>query len=226
MVLFRGLLQLFLTSNTIGRRHRSITITNVSNKAQETQSQVNTDEPLSLWLNKVRPVNSFISAVTVDDITSPSTMSASWLHVNSVTDKQQVWSFSNHLDLQLGLLCLHRWKIWWLIPKLLKSNTESRSPEAEVPPETYFLLSRFTDGTYLLLLPIIDRNMGFTLEGSIRTHSLSTCHFLFELYTLTRDYLAYFYITPYFDSLFYSIDVFTIHLCFKLYSLNVSCCFV
>jgi hypothetical protein len=66
---------------------------------------------------------------------------------NSVEKKQQVWSFADHLDLKGGkALCLHRWKIWWSIPKLLKSR---KCPEADIPPETYFLLSQFQVTTLL-----------------------------------------------------------------------------
>ena len=67
-----------------------------------------------------------------------------------VVNKQQVWSFSNHLNLkEHSALCLHRWKIWWTIPKLLKhsdsehSDSDSDYQEAHIPPETYFLLSQF-----------------------------------------------------------------------------------
>ena len=67
-----------------------------------------------------------------------------------VMEKQQVWSFADHLDLKEGnALCLHRWKIWWSIPKLLKSR---KYPEADIPPETYFLLSKLQVTTLLSCL--------------------------------------------------------------------------
>lgn len=66
--------------------------------------------------------------------------------IDIVVKKQQVWSFTDHLDLKKGhALCLHRWKIWWSIPKLLKS----KCPEDDVPPETYFLLSQFQVTTFV-----------------------------------------------------------------------------
>lgn len=66
--------------------------------------------------------------------------------IDTVVKKQQVWSFTDHLDLKIGhALCLHRWKIWWSIPKLLKS----KCPEDDIPPETYFLLSQFQVTTYV-----------------------------------------------------------------------------
>ena len=61
--------------------------------------------------------------------------------LNTVLKKQQVWTFADQFETSSSkMLCLHRWKIWWTIPKLLTSEL---CPEKNVPPETYFLLSQF-----------------------------------------------------------------------------------
>ena len=120
---------------------------------------------LTAWLDGVKPLASFmtqppeLAAATasggVDD--------ARWLHVDAVTSKHQAWSFTGHLNLlEDTALALHRWKVWWSIPRLLRGART----ETEVPPETYLYLARAATGAYVLLLPVVDRNMGFTLEGA------------------------------------------------------------
>ena len=105
--------------------------------------------------------------------------------LSTVTKKQQTWKFSEGLGLNSNAraICIHRWKIWWSIPRLLKKKPpvsgfySSRGDvsdvsatmdglETGVPPETCLFLSQFEDGNFLLLFPVVDENMGFTLEGS------------------------------------------------------------
>ena len=52
-----------------------------------------------------------------------------------------------------------RWKIFWLNSKICAS-------EGRVPPECYFLLARQKNEKYLLLIPLIDGDTLFSLEGS------------------------------------------------------------
>lgn len=88
--------------------------------------------------------------------------SYSWLDVTRVS-KDCSWDFKEKLPFQDGkLLCIHRWKIWWTIPRILKSPDK----EGSVPAQTFLLIGKLSDGQLLLLLPLIDHHMEFTLEGS------------------------------------------------------------
>eukprot|EP01041_Mallomonas_annulata_P000312 gene312-570_t len=89
-------------------------------------------------------------------------VNAIWLTVDAVKD-EQVWNFKEMLNMQAGL-SIHRWKIWWAIPRLLAN-------EKSTPPESYLILYQLKDANddqpnYVLLLTTIDHNMGFSLAGS------------------------------------------------------------
>lgn len=58
-------------------------------------------------------------------------------------------------------MCIHRWKIWWAIPRIIRS----KHLEADAPAETHMLVGKLITGNYLLMLPLVDNNMGFSLEG-------------------------------------------------------------
>jgi hypothetical protein len=88
---------------------------------------------------------------------------SAWMHVNVGSSIEQSWAFSSALSLEKAL-CLHRWKIWWSIPRFVPH-------ERETPPETYFLLGKLVtqmqEPSYILLLPTIDSDgMGFSLSGT------------------------------------------------------------
>lgn len=55
-------------------------------------------------------------------------------------------------------MCLYRWKLWWILPKLLPSS------DAALPAETILLLGRTGNGAYVLLLPVVDVAYSFALE--------------------------------------------------------------
>ena len=59
------------------------------------------------------------------------------------------------------MLCLHRWKIWWTIPKLLTSEL---CPEKNVPPETYFLLSQFQVNIHIDLDVVLTSDISLDTE--------------------------------------------------------------
>lgn len=83
--------------------------------------------------------------------------------VNNATHERQ-WAFNGPLGYQPDrLLAIHRWKIWWAIPKLLKGSRG----ELGSPAQTYLLLGQLADvkGAYLAVLPLVDHNMGFSLEA-------------------------------------------------------------
>ena len=81
----------------------------------------------------------------------------------NMTTKERAWAFSGSLGCEEDhVLVLHRWKIWWAIPRLLKGSEGER----RAPPQTYLLLGKLKGSDkYLALLPLIDSNMGFSLEG-------------------------------------------------------------
>jgi len=58
-------------------------------------------------------------------------------------------------------MCIHRWKIWWAIPRII----HSKHLEAEVPAEAHMLVGKLNTGKYLLILPLLDNHMDFSLEG-------------------------------------------------------------
>lgn len=58
-------------------------------------------------------------------------------------------------------MCIHRWKIWWAIPRIIRS----KHLESDVPAETHMLVGKLITGNYLLILPLVDNHMGFSLEG-------------------------------------------------------------
>jgi hypothetical protein len=58
-------------------------------------------------------------------------------------------------------MCIHRWKIWWAIPRIIRS----KHLEGDVPAETHMLVGKLITGNYLLILPLVDNHMGFSLEG-------------------------------------------------------------
>jgi hypothetical protein len=67
-------------------------------------------------------------------------------------------------DFELGVLRCNRWlacarnKMWWMTPEWGVSGRE-------LPPETQFLLLELADGSYGILLPLIDND---TFRGTIR----------------------------------------------------------
>lgn len=67
-------------------------------------------------------------------------------------------------DFELGILRCNRWlacarnKMWWMTPEWGVSGRE-------LPPETQFLLLELADGSYAILLPLIDND---TFRGTIR----------------------------------------------------------
>lgn len=139
---------------------------------QSRQSSSNcTGKSLGLWLEMIKPLNSLVETVA----TGAGISEAQWLHVNAVQSKHQSWSFAKHLGLQPdNALCLYRWKVWWSLPRLLRGE----HPERNLPPETYMFLSRRLDGSYALFLPVVDQNMGFTLEGSVSYDNDANSKFL------------------------------------------------
>lgn len=89
--------------------------------------------------------------------------------VNNVTH-ERTWIFSQHLGLQKDhILSIHRWKIWWVIPRLLKGE----HGESAAPAQTYFLLGKLPNSKFVLILPLNDRKMGFSLEGSQSSNRLT-----------------------------------------------------
>lgn len=147
-------------------------------------------------VNSIKPVDSFVSKIDGAEFKGKSVdetlMQAVWLNVKleRAEEKDRAWDFSSSIDFMPGhLLCLHRWKIWWAIPRLLPTN------ESATPPETYLLLGQLQhrrgegielrvdedEGRYLLFMPIVDQAMGFSLEGSLskaRTNSSVTGYYL------------------------------------------------
>lgn len=111
-----------------------------------------------------RRYNSFIT-YEIDDSTVLAYSITFFLDIHDNSDprgyaEEKSWVFQQPLKLAKSL-CLHRCKIWWMIPKLL------RQVERDVPPETYFLLGQLeNDGKdYILLFPVADTVFGFSLEG-------------------------------------------------------------
>eukprot|EP00600_Ochromonadales_sp_CCMP1393_P001798 CAMPEP_0174988054 /NCGR_PEP_ID=MMETSP0004_2-20121128/19901_1 /TAXON_ID=420556 /ORGANISM="Ochromonas sp., Strain CCMP1393" /LENGTH=912 /DNA_ID=CAMNT_0016241205 /DNA_START=107 /DNA_END=2842 /DNA_ORIENTATION=+ len=97
-----------------------------------------------------------------------------WLNVN-VASKKETWSFRGPIGFDSNkVLCIHRWKIWWSIPRLLKNRTVDAGccyggTESWAPPETYLLIGKLAaTGDYLVLLPVIDEHTSFSLEGLSR----------------------------------------------------------
>lgn len=84
------------------------------------------------------------------------------------------WYFNDCMGFNDGeMLCIYRWKIWWAIPKLM-SGLSNEDAEGSVPSETYFIVGRMTDGDYMALIPSIDKNVGFSFEGSQSIDSSSS----------------------------------------------------
>ena len=114
-------------------------------------------------LNSI-PLGSFLSA-SKSSITknTQTTIESLWLNVN-VEKQEQSWRFKNLIGfLPQKLLALHRWKLWWMIPKLI----HDKNLDGAIPPETSILLGKISDNEYLVIIPAIDKNMVFSLEGSL-----------------------------------------------------------
>ena len=140
---------------------------------------------LAAYLDKIKPQHSIVETVTLasfinldadtlegEEAEEKRDFEAAFLqvvlHSASVTDAathERSWNFSLPLGFARGkLLAVHRWKIWWAIPRLLKGDRG----ETAVPPQTYLLLGQLAEpgGSYVLLLPLVDKRMGFNLEGN------------------------------------------------------------
>ena len=104
----------------------------------------------------------------------PINENALWLEIyNDSNTTEKTFIFKEHLGIRTGkALCLHRWKIWWMIPRLIprfeyKNQIVSGSL---IPPETYFLLVILNDSDvdrYLCILPTFNKSIGFSLGGSL-----------------------------------------------------------
>ena len=115
-------------------------------------------------LGNIIPTGTFL---TQADNVKPSIETA-WLNVN-VSKHEQEWSFNELLGFEPHkLLCLHRWKIWWMIPKIIH---DYKAIEGAIPAETTLILGKLLDGSYLAILPSVDNNMVFSFEGSLSFHS-------------------------------------------------------
>ncbi|RYG63280.1 hypothetical protein EON64_16245, partial [archaeon] len=55
--------------------------------------------------------------------------------------------------------------MWWLAPAWIDQMTQG---DGQVPSETYLLISQLPDSQFLVLLPLIDQEVSFSLEGSRR----------------------------------------------------------
>ena len=111
------------------------------------------------------------SALKIDVSSPTSGIDLAWFQVRTTTKRHQRY-FLSTLDLGIEegkVLSLHRWKIWWLIPRLLESI-------GEAAPETYFILCKLQNqerehlsDQYIILLASMDRTADFSFEGG-QTH--------------------------------------------------------
>ena len=111
------------------------------------------------------------SALKIDVPSPTSGIDLAWFQVRTTTKRHQRY-FLSTLDLGIEegkVLSLHRWKIWWLIPRLLESI-------GEAAPETYFILCKLQNqerehlsDQYIILLASMDRTADFSFEGG-QTH--------------------------------------------------------
>eukprot|EP01031_Cornospumella_fuschlensis_P038814 gene38814-47203_t len=84
-----------------------------------------------------------------------------WLSLHyDCSQSSQTWSFQSALPCtQQSMLVVRRWKVWWLAPAWV-------TMDGLVPPETYLLVGQLSNAHYLVLLPTIDQEVSFSLEGS------------------------------------------------------------
>lgn len=107
-------------------------------------------------------LNSWKTSIPINSIITESHESGHYFLDLVTNKKDDVWNFQTMIGFESGkLLCIHRWKIWWAIPRIIPKYQS----EANIPPETHLLLGMLSTGNYLLLLPLIDQHMGFSLEG-------------------------------------------------------------
>ena len=88
--------------------------------------------------------------------------SATWVWLEASADHEQRWILSETLGLKesVPVICLCRWKIWWITPRIISS-------EKDVPPESLMLLAQRKDGSSLVLFPAMCASgMSFSLSAS------------------------------------------------------------
>ena len=119
-----------------------------------------------LLSNKI-PLRSSLEDVKLLDPSNCDDISITWLKV-STDKKQDTWRFQDRI-LFYGaesdnILCLHRWKIWWMIPSYVPVSTTDGIKQ-RIPPETLLLLGKVDAETFLVMIPVQDQHMEFSLEG-------------------------------------------------------------
>ena len=109
-------------------------------------------------LSKSIPSKSFLTPTKFKNgVGIQNGMESVWLNVHA--DKlEQSWSFNDLIGfLPQKLTILHRWKVWWMIPKII----HDQNLEGAIPAETSFILGKVSDNEYLVVLPSVDKNMVF-----------------------------------------------------------------
>jgi hypothetical protein len=129
--------------------------------------------PFEALLRSLRPTEGSKFKIEESSHAQTRGIDLAWVQVPATTDRQQSYPFSiANFDIEeRKILSLHRWKIWWLIPRLLQCA-------GEASPETYLMLCKLKNkeeeqasdskgghDQYIIILASTDKAAYFSLEG-------------------------------------------------------------